>query len=261
MGGHVYRWYLWGSYLCKQEENIGCHFLGNVHLKKKKQHRVSPSPQARLASSRAQRTRPIRPLHTHVNLPSLGFYSVSVSSGDGIAVLRLTRPSLYREPSSPSWRFSSHLDLFESAFSCRNQVIQKWFNYASRIIKGRKGDGHWRGGVRWRLSWSFPVPKDIKEEDRERSHQRSRRCFVPWPSPPRHESVGIDEAQVWRAKDVSTQGILRPGRTVTPTLLSHSDCICTLWTLKDVRDLRRHDRQVCQRSRATQHTLPVTENA
>lgn len=35
MGGHVCRWYLWGSYMCKQEDNTGCQFLGNVHLKKK----------------------------------------------------------------------------------------------------------------------------------------------------------------------------------------------------------------------------------
>lgn len=181
MGGHVCRWYLWGSYMCKQEDNTGCQFLGNVHLKKKG---ISPSPQTRLASSRDQRTCLIGPPDTHVTMPSLGFDSVSVSSGDGIAVLRLTRPSLYREPSPPSWRLSSHLDLFESTFNCRNQVIQKRFMYASRIIKGGRVMGiAGRGEFRWRLSWSFPVPKDIKEEDRERSHQRSRRCFVPWPSP------------------------------------------------------------------------------
>lgn len=258
MGGHVCRWYLWGSYMCKQEDNTGCQFLGNVHLKKKRgsllPHRQDwPAPETKgLAWLGLLTHMSLCPVWDLILCPWVLGMELQSSDlhGHHFTESHLPRPEGFH--------------LIWISLNLLSTAEIKWYRNDLCMHPGLSKEEEW-----WALQGGGSSDEDspdlslYQRTSRKRTERGaiSARDGASCPGPPRHESVGIDEAQVWRAKDVSTEGILRPERTVTPSLLSHSDCICTLWALKDVRDLRRHDRQACRRSRATQHMLPVTENA
>lgn len=89
---------------------------------------------------------------------------------------------------SPALKVSISFGCFESKLNCRNRVIHFWFNFASRIIKGRKGN-------RTLVILGHPV-KTLPVFPNTKGHQGREQTAEP-SAPPLCASSGV-EAPFWR---------------------------------------------------------------